>query len=75
MYYVITMNVEKLKGGFNVMDSNRLEVQKFLDKHFDIDRFAVNDYPVLPGGVVLQDSGGDTLIIYWDIQKQKVMVK
>jgi hypothetical protein len=57
------------------MDSNRLEVQKFLEEHFDLSRFAVNEFPLLPGGVILQDAGGSTLRIYWDILRQKVVVK
>jgi hypothetical protein len=61
------------------MDSNRTEVQKFLENHFELNNFVVTEFPALPGGVIVQDraeqgnNGG--LLIYWDINKQKVMVK
>lgn len=54
------------------MDSNRLEVQKYITSNFNLLDFWVKEFPLLPGGVVLEDSEGEEILVYWDIVKQKI---
>ena len=55
------------------MDSNRLEVQKFIENQFKIEGWTVHEFPVLPGGVILEDKVGSTMYIWYDFIKQQVM--
>lgn len=46
-----------------------------LDSIFVMENMQVEDYPFLPGGVVVRDAEGAALLFYWDILTGKVVWK
>lgn len=53
--------------------SNKAKVMEFLEQHFDLTKFQVKDFPLMPGGVILIDEHGDKLLFYHDFLHQKIM--
>lgn len=54
------------------MNSNRAHVQKWLEENFELSQFEIKEMPIVPGGVVLKDRDGETMLVYWDILAQKI---
>lgn len=49
------------------------EVNKFINENFEVEKFQITDFNLLPGGKVLTDANGDTILIFYDIQTDKVV--
>lgn len=58
-----------------VKDNYRKEVQDILENYFDLNLYKVTEYSYLPGGVILEDSKGNKMYIYYDINRKKVVCK
>lgn len=54
------------------MNSNRIEVQNFIEQNFDLEKWELLEFPFYPGGVLLKDKTGESIVIYYDILKNKV---
>lgn len=48
------------------------KVLAWIRKNFHIESLELEDFPVLPGGVIIRDSNNETMLVYWDIMTQKV---
>lgn len=55
------------------MGTAKQEVEKFINDNFEIEDFQVTDFKLLPGGKVLTDRNNDTILIFYDIQSEKVV--
>lgn len=55
------------------MKTAKQEVDKFISDNFEIEDFQVTDFKLLPGGKVLTDRNNDTILIFYDIQSEKVV--
>lgn len=60
------------KSVVSKLDSNKKHVMSWIDSNFDVRAFNVQDFPALPGGVLLTDSSGDSVLVWWDILFQRV---
>lgn len=49
------------------------EVNKFIEENFDINSFQITDFKIVPGGKILTDATGATILIFFDIEKNKVV--
>jgi hypothetical protein len=55
------------------MQSAKKAVENFITDNFKVDDFLVTDYKLLPGGKVLTDKNGETILIFFDIQTDRVV--
>lgn len=55
------------------MKTAKLQVDQFISDNFNIENFNVSDFKLLPGGKVLTDKNNETILIFYDLQKEKVV--
>ena len=51
------------------------EVEKFINKNFEVEQFKVTECKIVPAGKILTDKEGHTILIYFDINENKVVFK
>jgi hypothetical protein len=54
------------------IDSNRVHVKEFIEKYLKVECWKFVEYPYLPGGIKAIDKQGISMVIFWDIEHQKV---
>lgn len=57
------------------MSDVRSIVREYISKHFKLDHFKVTEFPLLPGGIMLEDKTGAKMVWYYDIDREKVVYK
>jgi hypothetical protein len=55
------------------MSEAKKSVENFIAENFKVEEFQVTDFKLLPGGKVLTDKNGETILIFFDIQTEKVV--
>lgn len=51
------------------------EVEKFINENFEVNQFSINDCKLFPAGKILTDREGNEILIYFDINADKVVFK
>lgn len=47
-------------------------VKAWIEAQFDLTSITVSDFPLLPAGQMITDRDGATMVVYWDIARQRV---
>ncbi len=55
--------------------TNKYQVKKWINKNFNTDEIETEDMPLLPGGTIIKDKAGATMLVYYDILLDKVVYK
>lgn len=55
------------------MDYAKKMVDQYINDNFILDNFQVVDFKLLPSGKILTDINGDTILVFFDIEKNKVV--
>lgn len=55
------------------MSTAKKMVENFIAENFEIDKFTVTDFKLLPAGKVLTDKNNEMILIFFDIQTEKVV--
>lgn len=51
------------------------EVANFISENFEVEQFRIRDCKLFPAGKILTDKKGNEMLIYFDINKDKVVFK
>lgn len=51
------------------------EVANFISENFEVEKFSISDCKLFPAGKILTDKEGYTILIYFDINADKVVFK
>ncbi|MEW6540603.1 MAG: hypothetical protein AB1402_03160 [Bacillota bacterium] len=47
-------------------------VRDWIEASFHLDAIRVEDFPLLPAGQMITDRYGATMVVYWDIARERV---
>ena len=53
-------------------DINKRKVMGFIIMHFDLAEFVIEDWPLLPGGTLLKDKKGGSILVWSDIMSSSI---
>lgn len=48
------------------------EVENFINENFEVENFSISDCKLFPAGKILTDKKGETILIYFNINTNKV---
>ncbi len=51
------------------------KVKVWIEEHFDTSSITIEAYPLLPGGHLITDKDGKTMVVYWDLLNEKIVWK
>lgn len=51
------------------------EVANFINENFEVEKFNISDCKLFPAGKILTDQEGNAILIYFDINTDKVTFK
>lgn len=51
------------------------EVVKFINDNFEVEQFEITECKLIPAGKILTDKTGNSILIYFDINTDKVVFK
>jgi len=51
------------------------EVTNFINENFEVEKFNISDCKLFPAGKILTDQEGHAMLIYFDINTDKVVYK
>lgn len=51
------------------------EVENFINENFEVEKFSISDCKLFPAGKILTDREGNEILIYFDINADKVVFK
>ncbi len=48
------------------------KVRAWIEQHFDISSITIEEYPLLPGGHLITDKDGKTMVVFYDILADEI---
>ncbi len=48
------------------------KVLEWVEQHFEIEHITVEPFGILPGGHLITDRNGQTMLVWWDILKEQI---
>lgn len=51
---------------------NKQRVMEYIKANFDLSYFTISEWPLLPGGTLLTDQSGGTILVWTDISTNDI---
>lgn len=48
------------------------KVKAWIEENFELEGIKVEPFPALPGGHVITDKNGETMLVYWDFMTEQI---